>query len=153
MMYRIANESNWPELFVNKIITDDALNALGKLPSECIALAVTSPPYWNIVDYGIRGQIGQTSYEEYLSELLPIWKETARVLIPNGKLAIVTPIMPVPKKIINRSHTRHLKNINNDIERSILENIPGLQRFSLYIWQKQTSVKMFGSYPYPPNIY
>ncbi len=152
-MYRIPKESNWPELFVNKIINDDALNVLSKLPNECIALVVTSPPYWNTVDYGINGQIGQTSYEQYLSDLLPIWKETERVLIPNGKLAIVTPIMPIPKKIINKSHTRHLKNINNDIEHSILENIPELHRFSLYIWQKQTSVKMFGSYPYPPNIY
>jgi DNA modification methylase len=153
MMYRIPKESNWPKAFVNKIINDDALNALERLPSECAALAVTSPPYWNIVDYGIRGQIGQTSYEEYLSELLPVWKETERVLIPNGKLVIITPIMPIPKKIINKSHTRHLKNINNDIESTILKNIPELQRFSLYIWQKQTSVKMFGSYPYPPNIY
>lgn len=152
-MYRIPDKSNSPEFYVNKIINDDALNALSKLPSECVALAVTSPPYWNVVDYGIRGQIGQTSYEEYLSDLLPIWKETERVLIPNGKLAIITPIMPIPKKIINDSHTRHLKNINNDIESSILQNIPQLQRFSLYIWQKQTSVKMFGSYPYPPNIY
>jgi len=152
-MYRIPKETNWPELFVNKIINDDALNALGKLPSECVALAITSPPYWNIVDYGIHGQIGQTSYEDYLSELLPIWKETERVLIPNGKLVIVTPIMPIPKKVINHGHTRHLKNINNDIESSILKNIPQLQRFSLYIWQKQTSVKMFGSYPFPPNIY
>jgi DNA modification methylase len=140
-------------LFVNKIINDDALNVLSKLPRECIALVVTSPPYWNIVDYGIKGQIGQTSYEQYLADLLPVWKETARVLIPNGKLTIITPIMPIPKKIINKSHTRHLKNINNDIEHSILENIPELNRFSLYIWQKQTSVKMFGSYPYPPNIY
>jgi DNA modification methylase len=57
MMYRIPNESNWPELFVNKIINDDALNVLSKLPSECIALIVTSPPYWNTVDYGIKGQI------------------------------------------------------------------------------------------------
>jgi len=153
MIHRIPKESNWPEAFVNKIINDDALNALGRLPSECVALAVTSPPYWNIVDYGIKGQIGQTSYEEYLSDLLPIWKETERVLIPNGKLVIITPIMPIPKKIINKSHTRHLKNINNDIESIILKNIPGLQRYSLYIWQKQTSVKMFGSYPYPPNIY
>jgi DNA modification methylase len=152
-MYRIPNESNWPEPFVNKVISDDALNAVAKLPDECIALAVTSPPYWNIVDYGIAGQIGQSSYEKYLSDLLPIWVETARVLIPNGKLAIVTPIMPIPKKVMNNGHTRHLKNINNDIERSILENIPGLQRLSLYIWQKQTSVKMFGSYPFPPNIY
>jgi DNA modification methylase len=152
-MYRIPDESNWPELFVNKIINDDALNVLSKLPSECAALAVTSPPYWNTVDYGIRGQIGQTNYEQYVSDLLPIWKETERVLIPNGKLAIITPIMPIPKKVINKNHTRHLKNINNDIERSILDNLAGLQRFSLYIWQKQTSVKMFGSYPYPPNIY
>jgi DNA modification methylase len=152
-MYRIPKQSNWPDAFVNKIINDDALNALGRLPSECVALAITSPPYWNIVDYGIKGQIGQRSYEEYLSELLAIWKETERVLIPNGKLVIITPIMPIPKKVINKSHTRHLKNINNDIEGTILGNIPRLQRFSLYIWQKQTSVKMFGSYPYPPNIY
>jgi len=152
-VYRIPNKSNWPELLVNKIINDDALNVLSKLPSECIALIVTSPPYWNTVDYGINGQIGQTSYEQYLSDLLPIWKEAERVLVPNGKLAIVTPIMPIPKKVINKNHTRHLKNINNDIEHSILENIPKLERFSLYIWQKQTSVKMFGSYPYPPNIY
>lgn len=152
-MYRIPDESNWPESFVNKIINDDALDVLSKVPSECAALAVTSPPYWNTVDYGIRGQIGQTSYEQYLADLLPIWKEMERVLIPNGKLAIITPIMPIPKKVINKNHTRHLKNINNDIERSILDNLAGLQRFSLYIWQKQTSVKMFGSYPYPPNIY
>jgi DNA modification methylase len=152
-MYRIPDESNWPESSVNRIISDDALTALAKIPNECIALAVTSPPYWNVVDYGIPGQIGQTSYEQYLSDLLPIWKETERILIPNGKLAIVTPIMPISKKVLNNGHTRHLKNINSDIERTILENIPELQRFSLYIWQKQTSVKMFGSYPYPPNIY
>jgi len=152
-MYRIANSAKWPKQFVNKIINDDALAMLKKLQSECIALAITSPPYWNVVDYGIKGQIGQTDYDKYLSELLPIWKEAERVLIPNGKLAIITPIMPISKKIINKNHTRHLKNINNDIEHSILDNIKSLNRYSLFIWQKQTSVKMFGSYPYPPNIY
>lgn len=126
MMHRIPKEPNWPEASINKVINDDALNALGRLPSDCVSLAVTSPPYWNIVDYGVKGQIGQTSYEKYLSELLPIWKETERVLIPNGKLVIITPIMPIPKKVINNSHTRHLKNINNDIESSILSNIPGI---------------------------
>jgi len=152
-MYRIPDKSNWPKQFVNKIIKDDALATLKKLHSECIALAVTSPPYWNVVDYGIKGQIGQTDYDQYLSDLLQIWKETERVLIPNGKLAIITPIMPISKKVINTNHTRHLKNLNNDIENSILDNIRTLHRFSLFIWQKQTSVKMFGSYPYPPNIY
>lgn len=90
------------------------------------------------------------SYEEYIESLLQVWIECERVLVPNGKLCINTPIMPIPKKII-KQHTRHLKNINNDIEFSILGNTD-LQRYSLYIWQKQTSKLIFGSYPYPNNL-
>ncbi|GAI42770.1 unnamed protein product, partial [marine sediment metagenome] len=40
-----------------------------------------------------------------------------------------------------------------DIEHTILASLPRLQRYGLFVWQKQTSTKMFGSYPYPPNIY
>jgi len=152
-VYRIPDKNNWPSGYINKIIQDDSLKVLKQIGDNCVALAVTSPPYWNIIDYKSEGQIGHSSYEEYLEDLLKVWKETCRVLIPNGKLAIVTPIMPISKKIIDTQHTRHLKNINNDIEYTILNNIPNLKRYSLFIWQKQTSEKMFGSYPYPPNIY
>jgi DNA modification methylase len=152
-MYRIYNYSNWPNQWVNSVITDDAVHALKQLPDECVHLVVTSPPYWNMVDYGVEGQIGQTDYEQYLHDLLGVWQETFRVLVPNGKLAIVTPIMPIAKNAINNQHTRHLKNISSDIEQSILQGIKGLHRFSLFVWQKQTTEKMFGSYPYPPNIY
>jgi len=142
------------ERFVNRVICGDARKVMSDLPAESVHLIVTSPPYWNLVDYGVAGQIGQSSYEQYLADLLCVWREACRVLVPNGKLCINTPIVPVPKKAMNRSHTRHLKNINNDIETSIL-NDPEctFERFSLYVWQKQTTVKMFGSYPYPPNIY
>jgi DNA modification methylase len=85
-------------------------------------------------------------------QLLSVWKECERVLCPNGKLCINTPIMPISKKVIPDQHTRHIKNINNDIESVILDHLR-LERYSLYIWQKQTTEKMFGSYPYPPNIY
>jgi DNA modification methylase len=106
------------------------------------------------VDYGVEGQIGQSSYERYLDDLLDVWVEAERVLVPNGKLCINTPIVPVPKKVDNSTHTRVLKNLNNDIEFTILtRGRCSLQRYSLFIWQKQTSVKMFGSYPYPPNLY
>ena len=138
---------------MNEILEDDAQAGLQKLPDEFAALAVTSPPYWNAVDYGVDGQIGQTSYEQYLQDLLDVWQETARVLTPNGKLAIITPIMPIAKQALNEHHTRHLKNINNDIETTILDNVPALHRYSLFVWQKQTTTKMFGSYPYPPNLY
>ncbi len=153
MEHRIPDQSHWPSDFVDRIVCADARETLRELPDECAALAVTSPPYWNVVDYGIEGQIGQTSYEDYLSELLIVWRETQRVLIPNGKLAIVTPVMPIPKSQIGDQHTRHLKNIAFDIESTILRELTDLHRFGLFVWKKQTTTKMFGSYPYPPNIY
>ena len=140
------------ELLANRIICSDSKAALQKLPEDSIHCIITSPPYWNVVDYGFEGQLGQCSYDEYLSQLLEVWKECERVLAPNGKLCIITPIMPISKKVIPDQHTRHLKNLNNDIEATILSNLK-LNRYSLYIWQKQTTEKMFGSYPYPPNIY
>ena len=151
MQYRIPDPAHWP--CVDRIIRADARKALRELPDECVALAITSPPYWNVIDYRVEGQIGQTSYEEYLDDLLAVWRETERILIPNGKLAIITPIMPIPKSQMGDQHTRHLKNIAFDIEARILQEIPGLYRFGLMVWKKQTTTKMFGSYPYPPNIY
>ena len=153
-MRRIPNGSVWPSDIVGRVIAGNALTELRRIPDACVALAVTSPPYWDVVNYGgLNQQIGQTDYTGYLAELLTVWKETERVLIPNGKLAIVTPIMPIPKRIIGDQHTRHLKNISADIESTILASVPSVKRLSLFIWQKQTTVKMFGSYPYPPNIY
>ena len=55
MLYRISNSGHWPNEQVDRIIRGDALESLAQLPDECVALAVTSPPYWNVVDYGIDG--------------------------------------------------------------------------------------------------
>jgi DNA modification methylase len=125
------------------------------IKAESIALIVTSPPYWNVVGYGVDGQYGQCTYEEYLEQMLAVFSEGGRVLEPNGKMAIITPIIPVPKAVDNSAHTRKLLNLSADIENRILSSArcSDLNRFSLFIWQKQTTKKMFGSYPYPPNIY
>lgn len=138
---------------INKLICGDSLEVLSRIPSETITCIVTSPPYWNTVDYGVDRQYGQCSYDQYLGQLLSVWKECNRVLKPNGKLCINTPIVPILKQLDSSQHTRHVKNLNNDIESTILGNIPTLHRYSIYMWQKQTTEKMFGSYPYPPNIY
>jgi len=152
-MYRIPKNSTWPATMVDRIVCGDAVDSLRELPESCIALVVTSPPYWNAVDYGVDRQIGQTSYDTYIAQMLDVWRETERVLIPNGKLAVVTPILPIPKTEIAVQHTRHLKNIAFDIEASILQSNIELHRYGLFVWKKQTTKKMFGSYPYPPNIY
>ena len=137
---------------VDNVVCGDARDVLASIPDSTIRLIVTSPPYWNVVDYGVDEQIGQSSYQQYLDDLLIVWRQCARVLLPNGKLCINTPILPVPKSRTSHMHTREIKNLNHDIEAMILSET-SLMRFSLYIWQKQTTTKMFGSYPYPPNLY
>ena len=73
--------------FRNRILCGDALDILKKLPSESIDCIITSPPYWQLRDYGIDGQIGlEPTLDEYLEKLLNITKELKRVLKPSGVL-------------------------------------------------------------------
>jgi len=132
-----------------RLICGHAAAVMGDWPDGCIDLIVTSPPYWNAVAYD-NASAPWRDYHTYLADMLSVWEQCARVLRPNGKLCINAPIMPIPKRIIAQ-HTRHLKNIAFDMEATILAETD-LARYSLFIWQKQTSKMMFGSYPYPGNI-
>ena len=54
-----------------------------------VDLAVTSPPYWHIKDYGVPGQIGYgQSLHEYLKDLYHAWRECFRVLREGARLCI-----------------------------------------------------------------
>lgn len=135
--------------FPDRLIVGHAAAVLAGFPDSCIDLVITSPPYWTAVEYE-----GQTApwegYQAYLDDMMSVWRQCARVLRANGKLCINAPLMPIPKAVI-RQHTRHIKNIAFDLEHRILLETK-LERFSVFIWQKQTSKMMFGSYPYPGNI-
>ena len=51
-----------------RIATGDALTVLRQLPSNSVHSIVTSPPYWQLRDYEIDGQIGmEATPEEYLN--------------------------------------------------------------------------------------
>ena len=132
---------------INKVIVGNALTKLGHIEDNSVDMIVTSPPYWNVVVYD---KDVNTDYESYLTNLIHIFSECSRVLRPNGKLAINTPIMPIPKAIIKQD-LRHVKDISSDLNSKILEKT-NLNLFSLYVWQKQTSKLMFGSYPFPGNL-
>jgi modification methylase len=135
--------------FVGRLIAGHAAAVMADLPPGSIDLIITSPPYWTAVEYE-GGKPAWQSYGDYLADLQTVWTQCARVLRPNGKLCINAPIMPIPKAAI-RQHTRHLKNIASDIEHTLLKNTD-LERYALFVWQKQTSKMMFGSYPYPGNL-
>jgi DNA modification methylase len=44
------------------------------IPDSSVDVVITSPPYWDLKDYYKKGQIGQESYQEYLSRLYKVWK-------------------------------------------------------------------------------
>jgi DNA modification methylase len=151
-----ATDSVAIEDVCNRIICGDSERTLAHLPDESIALAITSPPYWNTVDYGFERQIGPGSYDDYRARLLDVWHQVARCLRPNGKFALNVPLMPIRKAVsaehFGKTHTRVVLDLYADLKHDILVNT-GLLFYSLYIWEKQTTEKMFGSYPFPGNLY
>lgn len=74
-----------PNLPLDRIIRGDALKVLQRLPSESIDCVVTSPPYWALRDYGVKGQLGlEPTFHEYLDKLCAVFDEVRRILKPSG---------------------------------------------------------------------
>jgi DNA modification methylase len=75
---------------INKIIQGDALSILKSLPDNLISCCVTSPPYFNVRDYKVDGQIGREStVSEYIDKLIAVFNEVKRVLKKEGSLWVV----------------------------------------------------------------
>jgi site-specific DNA-methyltransferase (adenine-specific) len=74
----------------HRIVLGDA-RAMDSVNDESVHLVVTSPPYFDLVEYlDDKGQLGHLhSYEQFLGELAKVWAECLRTLIPGGRLCIV----------------------------------------------------------------
>lgn len=69
------------------LIVGDALEELRKLPAEIADCCITSPPYYQLRDYGVEGQIGlEETVEEYIEKLVAVFREVRRVLKKDGTL-------------------------------------------------------------------
>lgn len=74
-------------LETNKIHNIDCRLGVKKLASNSIDTCITSPPYWGLRDYGVDGQIGlENSIDEYINEMVMLFREVRRVLKPEGTL-------------------------------------------------------------------
>ena len=55
---------------INKIYNESCLETLSKMPNNYLDCVITSPPYWQLRDYGYDGQWGlEPSFYEYLEHL------------------------------------------------------------------------------------
>lgn len=74
---------------VTHTVYGSTAESMAELEDESVHLIVTSPPYWNIKDYGSSHQIGfQDSLASYLERLKSVWEECYRVLHPGCRMVI-----------------------------------------------------------------
>jgi len=124
-----------------------------EVPNESVHLTITSPPYWQLKDYGNGKQIGfNDNYEEYINNLNLVWNECYRVLHNGCRLCINIgdqfarsvyygryKVIPIRTEII-----KFCESIDFDYMGAI-------------IWQKVTTCNttggatVMGSFPYPRN--
>ncbi|MDK2837494.1 MAG: modification methylase [Bacteroidota bacterium] len=136
----------------HKMINGDS-RCMTELPDNSVHLVITSPPYWQLKDYGTENQIGfNDSYENYINHLNLVWKECYRTLHDGCRLCINIgdqfaravyygryKVIPIREEIIK-----------------FCENI-GFDYMGAIIWQKVTTSNttgggiQMGSYPYPRN--
>jgi len=136
----------------HRIIIGDSRN-MAAINNKSVHLVVTSPPYWQIKDYGNKNQIGfNDTYDEYINKLNQVWSECHRVLHDGCRLVInigdqfaraVTygryKVIPIREEIIK-----------------FCESI-GFDYMGAIIWQKVTTMNttggasIMGSFPYPRN--
>ncbi|MFW9939178.1 MAG: DNA-methyltransferase [Candidatus Thorarchaeota archaeon] len=123
-----------------------------EVDSESITLIVTSPPYWNVKDYGDVNQIGfGQSYSQYIASLNKVWKDCIRTLQPNGKIAINFQPLPISREY-SGFNRRIIQNIMFDIEAFMRKN--DLYLSGMHYWDKSAYINnvSWGSYPKPTNI-
>lgn len=136
----------------HKIICGDS-RIMNELQDNSIHLIITSPPYWQLKDYGSANQIGfNDSYENYINNLNLVWNECYRVLYPGCRLCVNIgdqfarsvyygryKVIPIREEIIKFCETI------------------GFDYMGAIIWQKVTTSNttgggvQMGSYPYPRN--
>ena len=126
---------------------------MSELTSESAQLVITSPPYWQLKDYGSPDQIGfHDSYEEYLSGLARVWSQCYRALSPGCRLCI-----NIGDQFARAAHYGRYKVIPIHSEVIAACERIGFDYMGSIIWRKATTVNtsggavIMGSFPHPRN--
>jgi len=123
------------------------------LPGKSVHLVITSPPYWQLKDYGTKDQIGfHESYETYINNLNLVWNECHRVLQPGCRLCI-----NIGDQFARSVYYGRYKVIPIRTEIIKFCETIGFDYMGAIIWQKVTTTNttggasIMGSFPYPRN--
>lgn len=136
----------------HKIIIGDS-RSLSHIKDQEVQLIITSPPYWQLKDYGSESQIGfHDSYEQYINNLNLVWKECHRVLSDGCRLCI-----NIGDQFARSAYYGRYKVIPIRTEIIRFCETLGMDYMGAIIWQKATTMNttgggaVMGSFPYPRN--
>ncbi len=136
----------------HKIVIGDA-RCMNEVADESVHLVVTSPPYWQLKDYGSARQIGfDDTYEAYINNLNLVWAECHRVLAPGCRLCI-----NIGDQFARSVYYGRYKVIPIRTEITRFCETMGFDYMGAIIWQKVTTCHttggavIMGSFPYPRN--
>lgn len=136
----------------HKVIFGDSRN-LNTIADKSVQLIITSPPYWQLKDYGNDQQIGfNDSYEDYINNLNLVWSECNRVLSDGCKMCVNIGDQFARSKYYGRYKVIPIR---TEIIR-FCETL-GMDYMGAIIWQKTTTMNtsgggaVMGSFPYPRN--
>jgi len=120
---------------------------------ESVHLVITSPPYWQLKDYGNRNQIGfNDTYEDYINNLNLVWNECHRVLHKGCRLCI-----NIGDQFARSVYYGRYKVIPIRTEFIKFCETIGFDYMGAIVWQKVTTTNttggatVMGSFPYPRN--
>jgi site-specific DNA-methyltransferase (adenine-specific) len=132
--------------------------SMQELDDNSVHLIVTSPPYWNIKDYGPDEQIGfQDSLADYIDRLKAVWQECHRVLHPGCRM-----VVNIGDQYHRAENGRpyQITPLNAHVINSVLDSTSREMLFlGNIIWQKISNTEtsggasVMGSYGRPRNGY
>ncbi len=136
----------------HKIIIGDS-RWMKEVADESVHLIITSPPYWQLKDYGNERQIGfHDTYEQYINNLNLVWKECHRVLHQGCRLCV-----NIGDQFARSVYYGRYKIIPIRTEIIKFCETIGFDYMGAIIWQKVTTCNttggatVMGSFPYPRN--
>ena len=74
------------EEYTNQLLCGDSCEILKDFPSNSIDLVITSPPYYKQRDYGEEGIGNEKTVEEYIENLMKVFRECVRVIKNEGSI-------------------------------------------------------------------
>ena len=135
------------------IIINGDSRQMDNVADKSVHLVVTSPPYWQLKDYGTENQIGfHDDYETYINHLNLTWKECFRVLHDGCRLCV-----NIGDQFARSTYYGRYKIIPIHTEIIKFCEMIGFDFMGQIIWQKATTMNtsggasIMGSFPHPRN--